>query len=348
MVDLEKYILDRELFNKLPDEKELIDKTIIITGAAGTICREIIFKIIDSKIKVNRLILIDHNDSELLNVVRICRKKGSKTEVIPMLGSIIDKSLLEYAIKTYSPDIIIHGAAFKIVPMVEQNPLSAVQNNVIATANIFHLAGENQIPKVIFISSYEAYEPKNVFGYTKKAAELLMTLYAKKYTNTQYNAIRFGFVLLSTGSVAHVFKAQAIKNENLTVSHVDVERYICSTSEAVYSTLSLLSACGSGKVFTIDMGSPIKIIDIANKFISYYKSKSKIEAIGLRPGDKLFEAKLGGELGLADSGIDGLFLTLIPEIDVSKLETRYNNLLRCMSEDYNKINQSLIELCKGE
>lgn len=116
MVDLEKYILDRELFNKLPDEKELIDKTIIITGAAGTICREIIFEIIDSKIKVNRLILIDHNDSELLNVVRICRQKESETEVIPMLGSIIDKSLLEYAIKTYSPDIIIHGPHLKLFP----------------------------------------------------------------------------------------------------------------------------------------------------------------------------------------------------------------------------------------
>ncbi len=323
MNELEKFIFGEKMFDRLPNEEQFKNKIIMITGAAGSIANEIISQLFEFEVK--RIILFDHNDSQLIETYRKFNKNQS-IDVIPILGDILDLNLINQIMQQYVPDIVIHSAAYKIVPLCETNPITAIQNNLVATMNIFKIAGELKIPKVIFISSNEAYKAQNVFGFTKKIAELGMTYYSKIYPSTEYKAIRFGFVLFSQGSVAEIFGYQAQKNEDLTVTDPQVTKYICSISEAACASLSLLDVGKSGEVITFDMGQPIKLTDLAEKFINYYNSKSKITYIGLRPGDKLTEPLTGGENGLINTEVLRLFVTNITEVDKKAFEKRYNSL----------------------
>jgi len=344
MSNLEDYIFGNRQHLKLPEQENFQDKSILILGSSGTIGRKIVELLI--KCQPARIILFDHNESSQIKLYSQY-KQNKNIEFIPIPGSILDKNLLEITIKKYTPDIIIHSAANKIVPLCEQNPLIAVNVNVLATINLFDIAGKYNIPKFIFISSNEAYKPQNVFGYTKKIAELAMNYYSQKYHVTEYKAVRFGFVLFSQGSVAEIFEQQLSQNKNLTVCDTEQEKYICSQYDAACSVLDSLEIGSSGQVITLDMDKPVKIYDIAKKFINYYNSQSTIEIIGLRPGDKVREPKIGGELGITPTKIKKLFITNINNTTQDKYS---NDICSLFNLDYYVDNKSiinkLINICK--
>lgn len=344
MNSIENFIFKDQRISETYNKENFTHKTILITGACGTIGREILEQI--SAFNPYRIILFDHNETSLIQLYNQYRNNKS-INYIPIPGTILDESLLESTLNEYMPDIIIHAAAYKIVPLCELNPIIAIHNNILASINLFKLAGLMKIPKVMFISSNEAFKPQNVFGYSKKIAELSMNYYSQIFPNTEYKAIRFGFVLFSQGSVAELFQNQINQNKNLTICDPAQKKYICSKQEAVGSILSSFDIGISGQVLTFDMGEPVKVFDIAKKFIQYYDSQSKIEVIGLRPGDKLIEPITDGEHGLTPTANSRLFITNIENIEHKIFEDEIEELFNFKYSTDNKIVfDKLIKICK--
>ena len=271
-------------------DKELIgnfikNKVILITGAGGSIGSEISRQC--AKFGAKKLILLDHSEFNLYTIA----EELSNFEPILVMQSVVNKDFLDLTFEKYKPQIVIHAAAYKHVPLVEDNIPEAILNNVIGTKNSIDCAIKHNVEKFVLISTDKAVRPTNVMGTTKRICEL----YAQnvKPRNTEIVAVRFGNVLGSSGSVIPKFKVQISKDGPITVTHPDITRYFMLIPEACELVLQAASIGKSGEIFILDMGEPIKIVDLAKKMIELSgKDNIKIEFTGLRPGEKLFEELL--------------------------------------------------------
>ncbi|HFD14586.1 MAG TPA: polysaccharide biosynthesis protein, partial [Epsilonproteobacteria bacterium] len=268
------------------------NKTILITGAGGSIGSEIVRQCI--KFDVKKLILFDHSE---YNLYQIEQEVASKADTICVMQSVVNKEQLRRTFETYTPQIVIHAAAYKHVPMVEANIEEGIVNNVIGTKNCIDVSIENNVDKFILISTDKAVRPTNVMGTTKRICEL----YAQNVVSsenvtakgTEIVAVRFGNVLGSSGSVIPKFKSQIEKGQNITVTHPDITRYFMLIPEACELVLQAGAIGKGGEIFILDMGEPIKIVDLAQKMIELSgRDDIKIEFTGLRPGEKLYEELL--------------------------------------------------------
>ena len=271
-------------------DKELIgnfikNKVILITGAGGSIGSEISRQC--AKFGAKKLILLDHSEFNLYTIA----EELSNFEPILVMQSVVNKDFLDLTFEKYKPQIVIHAAAYKHVPLVEDNIPEAILNNVIGTKNSIDCAIKHNVEKFVLISTDKAVRPTNVMGTTKRICEL----YAQnvKPKNTEIVAVRFGNVLGSSGSVIPKFKVQISKDGPITVTHPDITRYFMLIPEACELVLQAASIGKGGEIFILDMGEPIKIVDLAKKMIELSgKDNIKIEFTGLRPGEKLFEELL--------------------------------------------------------
>ena len=271
-------------------DKELIgnfikNKVILITGAGGSIGSEISRQC--AKFGAKKLILLDHSEFNLYTIA----EELSNFEPILVMQSVVNKDFLDLTFEKYKPQIVIHAAAYKHVPLVEDNIPEAILNNVIGTKNSIDCAIKHNVEKFVLISTDKAVRPTNVMGTTKRICEL----YAQnvKPKNTEIVAVRFGNVLGSSGSVIPKFKVQISKDGPITVTHPDITRYFMLIPEACELVLQAASIGKGGEIFILDMGEPIKIVDLARKMIELSgKDNIKIEFTGLRPGEKLFEELL--------------------------------------------------------
>ena len=271
-------------------DKELIgnfikNKVILITGAGGSIGSEISRQC--AKFGAKKLILLDHSEFNLYTIA----EELSNFEPILVMQSVVNKDFLDLTFEKYKPQIVIHAAAYKHVPLVEDNIPEAILNNVIGTKNSIDCAIKHNVEKFVLISTDKAVRPTNVMGTTKRICEL----YAQnvKPKNTEIVAVRFGNVLGSSGSVIPKFKMQISKDGPITVTHPDITRYFMLIPEACELVLQAASIGKGGEIFILDMGEPIKIVDLARKMIELSgKDNIKIEFTGLRPGEKLFEELL--------------------------------------------------------
>ena len=271
-------------------DKELIgnfikNKVILITGAGGSIGSEISRQC--AKFGAKKLILLDHSEFNLYTIA----EELSNFEPILVMQSVVNKDFLDLTFEKYKPQIVIHAAAYKHVPLVEDNIPEAILNNVIGTKNSIDCAIKHNVEKFVLISTDKAVRPTNVMGTTKRICEL----YAQnvKPRNTEIVAVRFGNVLGSSGSVIPKFKVQISKDGPITVTHPDITRYFMLIPEACELVLQAASIGKGGEIFILDMGEPIKIVDLAKKMIELSgKDNIKIEFTGLRPGEKLFEELL--------------------------------------------------------
>ena len=272
--------LDKTLISKF-----LKDKKVLITGAGGSIGSEISRQCL--KYGVKELTLLDHSE---FNLYTICEELNS-TRVKPIMHSVLNIKALEKTISTCKPDIILHAAAYKHVPLVEANIEEGIQNNIIGTKNCIDLAIKYDVAKFILISTDKAVRPTNVMGTTKRICEL----YAGNVdsNNTEIAAVRFGNVLGSSGSVIPKFRSQIEKGESVTVTHPDITRYFMLIPEACELVLQTGAIAKGKEIFILDMGEPIKIADLAHKMIELSGKKDvKLEFTGLRPGEKLYEELL--------------------------------------------------------
>ncbi|WP_457743606.1 polysaccharide biosynthesis protein, partial [Sulfurimonas sp.] len=261
------------------------DRVVMVTGAGGSIGSEICRQC--EKYGVRELILLDHSEFNLYSI----EQEIQDVPTVAVMENIRDLELLENTFARYRPEIVIHAAAYKHVPLVEANITEAILNNIVGTKNVIDTAIKSGVQKFVMISTDKAVRPTNVMGTTKRICEL----YAQNSNGqgTEIVAVRFGNVLGSSGSVIPKFKSQIDKGENITVTHPDITRYFMLIPEACELVLQAGAIGSGGEIFILDMGEPIKIVDLAKKMIELSdRDEIQIEFTGLRPGEKLYEELL--------------------------------------------------------
>ena len=306
-------LLGRDEINvNLEFVKPIIENnSICVTGSGGSIGSELCKQII--RLKPQKLILFEQSEINLYKLLEILKDTLSdSTDLIPILGSANNNSLLEKVLRKENVKIIFHTAAYKHVPLVEKNPISGIENNVLTTLTVCKVAVKTNAEQVILVSTDKAVRPNNVMGASKRLAEIIFQAFAskennllkenKKYKTTLFSIVRFGNVLASSGSVVPLFKKQINSGGPVTLTHKDIVRYFMTIKEAVRLILITTTMTNGGDVFLLDMGDPIKIYSLAEQMIklsgltikSEKNPEGDIEILetGLRPGEKLFEELL--------------------------------------------------------
>lgn len=302
-------------------ENFIKDKVVLITGAGGSIGSEISRQC--AKFGAKQLILLDHSEFNLYSITE--ELKGAN--IVSVMQTVRKIEFLEKTFEKYKPQIVIHAAAYKHVPLVEHNILEGISNNIIGTKNCIDISIKYGVEKFVLISTDKAVRPTNVMGTTKRICELYAQNVDAK--NTEIVAVRFGNVLGSSGSVIPKFKAQIEAGKNITVTHPDITRYFMLIPEACELVLQAASIGKGGEIFILDMGEPIKIVDLAKKMIDLSgRSEIQIEFCGLRPGEKLYE-----ELLINDSDKKTQYESITvasPTIfDINELNQKIEELLIC-------------------
>jgi FlaA1/EpsC-like NDP-sugar epimerase len=265
-------------------------RVVLVTGASGSIGSEICRQVI--AYGPARIVVLDHNENGVFYLERELQALGSSTVVIPFVASITDSRRLCTAFEQYRPDVVLHAAAHKHVPMMESNPGEAVKNNVFGTRALVEEALRWNVQAVVMISTDKAVNPTSVMGASKRLAEMVVQSLAG-LTTTRLVTVRFGNVLGSTGSVVPIFKEQIRKGGPVTVTHPDMTRFFMTIPEAAQLVLQAGAFGTSGDIFVLDMGEPVKVVDLARDLIrlSGLEEGRDIDVAftGLRPGEKLFE-----------------------------------------------------------
>ncbi|AGR76994.1 N-acetyl-hexosamine dehydratase [Aliarcobacter butzleri 7h1h] len=302
-------------------ENFIKDKIVLITGAGGSIGSEISRQC--KTYGAKQLILLDHSEFNLYSILEELKDEN----IVPIMQSVRDIKALESSFEKYKPQIVIHAAAYKHVPLVEYNILEGITNNIIGTKNCIDLSIKYGAQKFVLISTDKAVRPTNIMGTTKRICELYAQNVESK--NTEIVAVRFGNVLGSSGSVIPKFKSQIEQGKNITVTHPEITRYFMLIPEACELVLQAASIANGGEIFILDMGEPIKIVDLAKKMIELSgRSDINIEFCGLRLGEKLYE-----ELLINDSDqktkYESITVANSTKFDINELNKKIEELLIC-------------------
>ena len=277
-------------------------KVIMVTGGGGSIGSELCRQIAEHRPK--QLIIFDIYENNAYDIQQELVRKYPELDLVVLIGSVRDENRIDSIFKQYHPEIIYHAAAHKHVPLMEDSPNEAIKNNVLGTYNMVRMADKWNVKRFVQISTDKAVNPTNIMGASKRICEMIIQTYNKE-SNTEYVAVRFGNVLGSNGSVIPLFKKQIAEGGPVTVTHPEIIRYFMTIPEAVSLVLQAGAYAKGGEIFVLDMGDPVKILDLAKNMIrlSGYKVDQdiKIEFTGLRPGEKLFEELLMDEEGMTDT-----------------------------------------------
>ena len=308
------------------------NKIILVTGAGGSIGSEICRQC--ELFGARKLILLDNSEFNLYSIT----EEIQTIETVSIMQSVVNRELVEKTFVMHKPDIVIHAAAYKHVPLVESNIYEAIVNNIVGTKNIIDLAIKHNVEKFVMISTDKAVRPTNIMGTTKRICEL----YAQNSNGqgTDIVAVRFGNVLGSSGSVIPKFKAQISAGKNITVTHPEITRYFMLIPEACELVLQAGAIGTGGEIFILDMGEPIKIVDLAQKMIDLSEKQNiKIEFTGLRPGEKLYEELLLDDSD-AKTDYDSITVARPTLYPIEKLNRDIASLL--ISENQIKILQEIV------
>ncbi|MFY9394457.1 MAG: nucleoside-diphosphate sugar epimerase/dehydratase, partial [Halanaerobiales bacterium] len=307
--------------------RDVEGRTVMVTGAGGSIGSELCRQI--ARFKPWRLLMLDNYENSLYYLDLELKKGFPDIEIIPIISCVRDKERLDNLFASYRPDLVFHAAAHKHVPLMEYNPGEAVKNNIFGTRNLLEVADRYKVDKFVLISTDKAVNPTNVMGATKRVAEMLVQAMNKR-SQTKYMAVRFGNVLGSNGSVIPLFKKQIATGGPVTVTHEEVTRYFMTIPEAVQLVIQAAALGRGGEVFVLDMGEPVKIIDLAKDLIKLSGLKLgediDIEITGLRPGEKLYEEILHDSENNIRTEHERIFITRLEEIDDSALREALDSL----------------------
>lgn len=272
---------------------KLTNKIILVTGAGGSIGSEICRQVLEFRPK--KLLLLGHGESSIYNIDMELRQIDVKnTEIIPIIADIQDRDRIFNIVATYKPDVVYHAAAHKHVPLMEANPFEAVKNNIFGTKNVAEAADTFNVTHFVLVSTDKAVNPPNIMGATKRFAEMIVQNLAKT-SKTKFAAVRFGNVLGSRGSVVPLFKRQIVKGGPVTVTDPKMTRYFMTIPEASKLVIQAGTIAAGGEVFVLDMGEPVKIVELAKNLIKlsgYTEDEIEIKYTGIRPGEKLYEELL--------------------------------------------------------
>lgn len=309
-------------------------KTVLVTGGGGTIGSELCRQIAEHEPK--RLIVFDVYENNAYDIQNELKRKYPKLDLVTLIGSVRDSKRLECMFNTYRPDIVYHAAAHKHVPLMEDSPNEAVKNNVFGTLKTARCADKYGAEKFVLISTDKAVNPTNIMGASKRICEMIIQAYNNR-SKTEFVAVRFGNVLGSNGSVIPLFKKQIEAGGPVTVTDPDIIRYFMTIPEAVTLVLQAGASAKGGEIFVLDMGKPMKILDLAENLIRLsglvpYKDIN-IEFIGLRPGEKLYEEMLMDEEGIRETENELIYIGHPIELDEEKFFASLDRLQKAMYDD---------------
>ena len=339
-------ILKRNIkFNFDQLSKEINQKTILITGAGGSIGTELCNQIVNYK--PTKLVILDHSEFNLykinLHLKSYISEKSLDIDLISVLGSITEKSLVKEIFKRYKPNKVYHSAAYKHVDIVEKNPLISIKNNFFGTLNLMDEAIVNKCSKFVLISTDKAVNPINTMGASKRLSEMAIENYSLKNNKTIFCAVRFGNVLDSSGSVIPLFRKQIKDGGPITLTHPEVKRYFMLVSEAVSLVLSADQMSKGGEIFTLDMGEQYKILDLAKLMIKMSGLDEKndknpngdieIKLIGLNREEKLMEELNYRSLKLEKTDNDKIYKTVTKNTNQKEFEILKNKIEKIISEN---------------
>ncbi len=294
----------------------LSQKRVLVTGAGGSIGRELTRQILRTGPEL--LVLAERSENALYEVEREVRKLGLETPVVALLADVGERQRMREIFEHYRPQIVVHAAAHKHVPLMEQNPIEAVKNNVLATRLLGELAIAHGAERFVFISTDKAVRPVSMMGISKRLAEIALQD-LNRQNKTHFSAVRFGNVLDSSGSVVPLFREQIRKGEAVTVTHPEMVRYFMTISEAVSLVLQAAALAKGGEIFVLDMGAPVRIVELAEEMIALSGLKPyediPIVFTGVRPGEKLFEELDVSERSAYKTGHARIFISKIHDVD---------------------------------
>ena len=334
-------------------------RTVMVTGAGGSIGSELCRQII--RLRPTRLILLELSEFALYSIEQelqaLQQEAGNEVEVMPFLGSVSEQEKCLRILTAFSVETVYHAAAYKHVPLVEHNPVEGIRNNAFGTLSLAEAAMTAGVKHFVLISTDKAVRPTNVMGSTKRLAELILQAFARQQKHTRFCMVRFGNVLGSSGSVVPLFRNQIMAGGPITITHPEITRYFMTIPEAAQLVLQAGAMSEGGDVFVLDMGEPVKIVDLAKRMVhlSGLEVKSdttpdgtiEIRQIGLRPGEKLYEELLIG------ANVEGTEHPLIMRAQEAEIPWPVlQNLLKklesaCDRFDYEEIRELLLQIVPG-
>lgn len=297
------------------------ERTVLVTGGGGSIGSELCRQI--ASFNPKHLIIVDNYENNAYAIQQeLIRRYEGKLNLSTIIASIREYKRMDEIFNEYKPDVVFHAAAHKHVPLMENSPSEAIKNNIFGTLNVARLADTYKVKRMVLISTDKAVNPTNIMGATKRAAEMIIQT-INKNSKTEFVAVRFGNVLGSNGSVIPLFKKQIAEGGPVTITHPDIIRYFMTIPEAVQLVLQAGAMAKGGEIFILDMGEPVKIVDLANNLIRLSGFEPgvdiKIEYSGLRPGEKLYEELLMSEEGLTKTANSKIFIGKPVEFDSKKV-----------------------------
>lgn len=325
------------------------NKRVLVTGAGGSIGSELCRQII--RFSPAEIVLFDHNENDVYFLTVEFKVRYPLVKFKTIIGDMDDIGLLKYVFSRYRPEVLFHAAAYKHVPLMEENPVSAVKNNIFGSRNLIYAADHYRVERFVLISTDKAVNPISVMGMTKRAAEMILQAKAKN-SKTKFMAVRFGNVIGSSGSVVPLFKRQIEDGGPVTITHPEAKRYFMSVREAASLVLQAAGMGKGGEIFILDMGEQIKIVDIAKDLIALSGLKLdkdiSLEFVGLREGEKLSEEILLDTEKDQVTKHDKIYITQPNNFDSAKLRKEVKELERLANlMDAEKIKVKLKEILRS-
>ena len=333
-------IKDPEVVNFIKNKK------VLVTGAGGSIGSELSRQI--GNLNPKELILVDIYENNVYAIQQELLRKYHNLNLKVLIASVRDKKRMDEIFNTYKPEIVFHAAAHKHVPLMEDSPCEAIKNNVFGTLNTAKISAKYNVERFVLISTDKAVNPTNIMGATKRCCEMIVQM-LNKNSETEFVAVRFGNVLGSNGSVIPLFKKQIEEGGPVTVTHPKITRFFMTIPEAVSLVLEAGAIAKGGEIFVLNMGEPVKILDLAENLIKLSGFKPnvdiKIEITGLRPGEKLYEEILMDEEGLTSTKKDKIYIGQPIEVNQLEFFDKLNSLKNAVElEDENEVRYLMKDL----
>ena len=333
-------IKDPEVVNFIKNKK------VLVTGAGGSIGSELSRQI--GNLNPKELILVDIYENNVYAIQQELLRKYHNLNLKVLIASVRDKKRMDEIFNTYKPEIVFHAAAHKHVPLMEDSPCEAIKNNVFGTLNTAKISAKYNVERLVLISTDKAVNPTNIMGATKRCCEMIVQM-LNKNSETEFVAVRFGNVLGSNGSVIPLFKKQIEEGGPVTVTHPKITRFFMTIPEAVSLVLEAGAIAKGGEIFVLNMGEPVKILDLAENLIKLSGFEPnvdiKIEITGLRPGEKLYEEILMDEEGLTSTKKDKIYIGQPIEVNQLEFFDKLNSLKNAVElEDENEVRYLMKDL----
>ncbi len=314
----------------------LAGETVVVTGAGGSIGAELCRQI--AAVGPERILLVEHAENSLVEIERELMYERGFKPVVPVLADVKNRAKIRRVFERYRPTVVFHAAAYKHVPLMEANPLESVRNNLISTQVVADVAAEFGVRTFVLVSTDKAVNPKNVLGQTKLLCEWIVNTAAQRPgTETRFLAVRFGNVLASSGSVIPLFRRQIARGGPVTVTHPEMTRYFMTIPEAVQLIVQAGAIGRSGDVFVLDMGEPVRIVDLAHNMIRLSGKEPgrdiAVDFIGIRPGEKLHEELWADGEQAAPTTHPKIFRCASPSVDTVWFDDELTELIRLMEAD---------------